>query len=60
MKVSILFLGLCINCFGRAYLLSKIFQKHYEIEITGPIFGEGIREFVAKLEDVKYINQRRT
>ena len=41
-KISILSPDLSHNCLGREYLLAKIFQRHYEIEIIGPIFGEGI------------------
>jgi len=42
MKISILPPDLSHNCLGRAYLLAKILQRHYEVEIIGPMFGEGI------------------
>jgi len=42
MKISILTPDLSHNCFGRAWLLAKILQKHYDVEILGPVFGEGI------------------
>ena len=42
MKISILSPDLYHNCLGRAYLLAKILQMHYEVEIIGPMFGEGI------------------
>ena len=41
-KISILSPDLSHNCLGRAYLLAKILQRHYEVEIIGPMFGEGI------------------
>ncbi len=36
MKISILTPDLSHNCLGRAWLLGKILQRHYEIEIIGP------------------------
>lgn len=36
MKISILTPSLSGNCLGRAYLLAKILQRRYEIEIIGP------------------------
>ena len=42
MKISILSPDLSQNCLGRAYLLAKILQSHYEVEIIGPVFGNGI------------------
>ena len=48
MKISILTPDLSSNCLGRAYLLAKILQRHYEVEIVGPIFGDGIWEPLAK------------
>ena len=42
MKISILTPDLSHNCLGRAYLLAKILQRHYEVEIIGPVFGNGI------------------
>lgn len=42
MKISILTPDLSHNCLGRAYILAKILQKHYEVEIIGPMFGNGI------------------
>ena len=41
-KISILSPDLSHNCLGRAYLLAKILQRHYEVEIIGPMFGEDI------------------
>jgi len=45
MKISILTPDLSHNCLGRAYLLVKILQRHYKVEIVGPIFGDGVFEF---------------
>jgi glycosyltransferase involved in cell wall biosynthesis len=47
MKVSVLCHDLSNNCLGRAYLLGKILQRRYEVEIVGPLFGEDIWEPVA-------------
>jgi glycosyltransferase involved in cell wall biosynthesis len=54
MKISILTPDLSHNCLGRAYLLAKILQRHYEIEIVGPMFGGSIWEPLAKLGDMEY------
>ncbi|MDB9823139.1 glycosyltransferase [Deltaproteobacteria bacterium] len=42
MKISILTPDFSHNCFGRAWLLAKLLQKNYEIEVIGPIFGDDI------------------
>jgi len=42
MKISILSPDLSYNCLGRAYLLAKNLQRHYEVEIISPMFVEGI------------------
>ena len=54
MKISILTPDICHNCLGRAYLLAKILQRHYEVEIIGPIFGDGIWEPVANDKSITY------
>jgi len=54
MKISILTPDLSSNCLGRAYLLAKILQGHYEVEIIGPIFGDGIWEPVADDKNITY------
>jgi len=54
MKVSILTPDLCHNCLGRAYLLAKMLQRHYEVEIVGPMFGDGIWEPVADDTSIPY------
>jgi len=42
MKISILTPDFSHNCFGRAWLLAKVLQRHYDVEVVGPVFGEGI------------------
>ena len=42
MKISILSYDLSHNCLGRAYLLAKVLQRSYDVEIIGPTFGDGI------------------
>lgn len=54
MKISILTPDLSHNCLGRAYLLAKILQRYYEVEIIGPMFGEGIWEPVAGDKTIEY------
>jgi glycosyltransferase involved in cell wall biosynthesis len=54
MKISILTHDLSRNCLGRAYLLAKILQRQYEVEIVGPIFGDGIWEPVANDKSIAY------
>ncbi len=44
MKISVLTPDLSHNCLGRAFLLAKILQRHYEVEIVGPVSGNGIWE----------------
>lgn len=54
MKISILTPDLSLNCLGRTYLLAKILQRHYKVEIIGPIFGEGIWEPAAYDKSIIY------
>jgi len=54
MKITILTPDLSSNSLGRAYLLAKILQRHYKVEIIGPIFGEGIWKPVAYDKTIKY------
>ena len=42
MKISILTPDFSQNCFGRAWLLAKLLQQHYDVEVIGPAFGDGI------------------
>jgi len=54
MKVSILTPDLSHNCLGRAYFLAKILQRHYKVEIVGPILGDGIWEPISDDKSVTY------
>lgn len=54
MKISILSPDLSNNCLGRAYLLAKILQKRYEVEIVGPIFGDEIWQPVVGDKSITY------
>ena len=54
MKISILTPNLSHNCLGRAYLLAKILQRHYEIEVIGPIFGDGVWKPVTGDKTITY------
>lgn len=54
MKISILSPDLSDNCLGRAYLLAKILQRRYGVEIVGPIFGNGIWGPVADDKCITY------
>jgi len=54
MKISILTPDLSHNCIGRAYTLAKILQREYEVEIVGPVFGNGIWKPVADDKSIKY------
>jgi hypothetical protein len=42
MKIAVLSPDLSHNCLGRAYLLAKILQRRYKVEIVGPLFGDEI------------------
>jgi len=54
MKISLLTPNLSSNGLGRAYLLAKILQRQYEVEIVGPVYGEGIWNPVADDGNVTY------
>jgi glycosyltransferase involved in cell wall biosynthesis len=54
MKISILSPDLSHNCLGRAYLLAKILQRHYQIEIIGPLFDKSIWEPVINDKSITY------
>lgn len=54
MKISILTPDFSQNCLGRSYILAKILQRHYEVEIIGPIFGDSIWAPVAEDESIIY------
>ena len=48
MKISILTPDISSNGFGRAWLLAKLLQSQYDIEIIGPAFNNGIWQPLAK------------
>ena len=43
-KISILISDLSGNCVVRSYPIAKVLEHHYEIEVIGPVFGDGIFE----------------
>ena len=53
MKISILCPSLSSNGLGRAYLLAKVLQRRYDVEIIGPLFGQGIWPPLAHAADVE-------
>jgi glycosyltransferase involved in cell wall biosynthesis len=44
MKISVLTPDLSNNSLGRAWLLAKILQRRFEVEIIGPMFGSAVWE----------------
>ena len=54
MKISILAPDLSLNGLGRAYLLAKILQREYDVEIVGGIFGKGIWKPVANDRSITF------
>jgi len=53
MKISILTPDISHNCLGRAYLLAKVLQRRYEVEIVGPAFQNKVWEPLARQDEVK-------
>jgi len=54
MRVSILTPDLSHNCLSRAYLLAKLLQRRYEVEIVGPIFGRSIWKPLTNDKDLTF------
>lgn len=54
MKISILCSNISSNCLGRAYVLAKLLQKRFEVEIVGCAFRDGIWPPLANSENIKY------
>jgi len=52
-KISILTPDISHNCLGRAYLLAKVLQRRYEVEIVGPAFQNKVWEPLAGQDEVK-------
>jgi glycosyltransferase involved in cell wall biosynthesis len=42
MKISILTPDFSNNCLGRAWLLARLLQNNFDIEVIGPAFGDGV------------------
>jgi len=42
MRISLLVSDFSDNCLGRAYILGKMLQSQFEVELVGPLFGERI------------------
>jgi len=55
MKITILTPDFSHNCFGRAWLLAKLLQPDFNIEVIGPAFGEGIWKPLESLCDFKTV-----
>jgi len=47
LKISILCADLSGNCLGRSYILARVLERHFEVEIVGPAFGTGLWEPLA-------------
>ncbi|MBU1662332.1 MAG: hypothetical protein KKD28_12770, partial [Chloroflexi bacterium] len=54
MKISLLCPFLSGNALGRAFFLAKVLERHYEVEIVGPVSDIGIWQPV-KHENCKYV-----
>jgi len=54
MKIAILSPNLSKNGLGRAYLLAKVLQRRYEVEVVGPLFGDEIWQPVRKDTSIPY------
>ena len=42
MKITVLTPDMSHNCLSRAYALAEMLRRRHDVEIAGPIFGEGI------------------
>ncbi|MGA3359948.1 MAG: glycosyltransferase family 4 protein [Halobacteriota archaeon] len=54
MKIAILSPDLSHNCLGRAYLLAKVLERRYEVEVVGPLFGDEIWQPVVEDTSIAY------
>jgi glycosyltransferase involved in cell wall biosynthesis len=52
-RISILTPDVSLNCLGRAYLLARVLQRRYEVEIVGPAFQDRVWEPLAGQDEVK-------
>jgi len=54
MKISLLVSDFSQNCLGRVYILAKMLDPEYEVEVVGPLFGDKVwppcdtKEFIYK------------
>ena len=53
MKISVLTPDLSNNCLGRAYLLARVLQTRYEVEVVGPAFQNKVWDPLAGQDQVK-------
>jgi hypothetical protein len=42
MRISLLVSDFSKNCLGRVYILAKMLESKYEVEVVGPLFGKRI------------------
>lgn len=54
MKISLLSADLSSNCLGRTYLLAKVLQRNYDVEIVGPVLGDKIWQVVVQDKSIQY------
>lgn len=59
MKITLLSFDLSRNAVGRLYPLARVLQRRHEIEIVGPVFGEGIYAPYAAELDARTVRGRR-
>jgi len=55
MKVSILTPDLSHNCLGRAWVIAKLLENSFEVEILGPIYGDGVWTPLKDIKDIPLI-----
>jgi glycosyltransferase involved in cell wall biosynthesis len=53
MEISVLTADVSHNCLGRAYLLARVLQRRYEVEIVGPAFAGEVWKPLAGQDDVR-------
>ena len=54
MKISVLASELSSNCLGRAYILAKVLQRHWPVEIIGPMLRDTIWYPLADDNSIEY------
>lgn len=54
MKISLLSADLSSNCLGRTYILARILQRRYRVEIVGPTFGDGLWNPLAEEREITF------